>query len=243
MQSRQRSIPNPPGALLFFLSAVAFAAVCALQAAPDARNEGPPNPPEPTDTVLPETELEKIPAEFTEVFGGSPGEIRYRVRNVRLNGGGRVARVTDNPKIQVSMDILHDCRQCGNAINQVIVGLAGEERAQLSVWNGKQRSGGELRTVNPGSRVACLAEDNRGPAEWVTVRFTIRVPKRAGVYYLRTRYAQDYRGNLYTEAARASGIEQPIYQDVLGWWKVDRPQGPDSTANIGAIIVKVPGDR
>ena len=81
--------------------------------------------------------------------------------------------VSRGGEFPVSMDILHDCTSCGNAINQVIVGIGGEERAQISVWNGKQRSGGSVMVVNPGTPVQALAEDNPGRAEWVTVYFNI----------------------------------------------------------------------
>ncbi|WP_247699117.1 MULTISPECIES: hypothetical protein [unclassified Streptomyces] len=66
----------------------------------------------------------------------------------------------------VTFDLLHDCSEGGNAVNQVIVGLAGQDRVQASVWNGEQRSGGEVKVVNPGTHVEALAEDNPGPAEW-----------------------------------------------------------------------------
>ncbi|XKK61563.1 hypothetical protein HFP71_00745 [Streptomyces sp. ARC32] len=66
----------------------------------------------------------------------------------------------------MSFDVLHDCSECGNAVNQVIIGLAGQDRAQASVWNGKRRSGGGLKVVNAGTPVEALAEDNAGPAEW-----------------------------------------------------------------------------
>lgn len=42
---------------------------------------------------------------------------------------------------RIDFDLLHDCAVCENAVYQVIAGLAGEERAQVSVWNGKQGSG------------------------------------------------------------------------------------------------------
>jgi hypothetical protein len=33
-------------------------------------------------------------------------------------------------------------------------------------------------------------------------------------------------------------ISQPEYEDVLGWWKVDRREGPGPESTIGTIIVE-----
>jgi hypothetical protein len=62
------------------------------------------------------------------------------------------------------------------------------------------------------------------------------VPDEPGVYSVRARYAQAYQGRLMTVEGRA--ISQPEYQDVLGWWKVDRPEGPGPESTIGTIIVE-----
>ncbi|MBD2613864.1 formylglycine-generating enzyme family protein [Nostoc punctiforme FACHB-252] len=97
------------------------------------------------------------------------------------------------------MEINHDCPECGTAINQIIVGIAGENQAQACVWIGGSTSNG-----------------------WQTVSFSLNIPYTPGVYYIRTRYAQAYNS-----------------EDALGWWKVDRPDGPTEAANIGAIIVGV----
>jgi hypothetical protein len=174
------------------------------------------------------TNLEKINSEFDE--GG-----RYRVRNVKIANSSNVYTMNGGGKVKVEMEIKHDCSFCGNSVNQVLVGLGGEDKAQLSVWNGKQRSGGGLKIVNPNSQLAAFAEDNAGQAEWVKVFFELTIPNKKGIYYIRTRYAQDYQGNIYT--AQALKRQQPIHQKVLGWWKVDRPNGPDSKSNIGAIVV------
>ncbi|MCQ4200038.1 hypothetical protein ACFWGR_26950 [Streptomyces sp. NPDC060311] len=128
------------------------------------------------------------------------------------------------PPVYLAHDRQDESQQCGNAVNQVIVGLAGQDRAQASVWNGKQRSGGGVKVVNPGTRVEALAEDNWGPAQWVNVTCDVVVPDEPGVYSIRARYAQAYQGRLMTAEGRA--VPQPEYQDVLGWWKVDRPEGP-----------------
>ncbi len=43
------------------------------------------------------------------------------------------------------MEVLHNCISCGNAINQIIVGLSSDQKAQVSVWNGKKEAVAELR--------------------------------------------------------------------------------------------------
>ncbi|MGW0571741.1 hypothetical protein [Streptomyces tauricus] len=161
---------------------------------------------------------------------------RFRIRDVRIDGGGAVVRVRGGGSYRLAFDVLHDCSLCGNAVNQVIVGLAGEDRAQASVWNGKQRSGGGVKVVNAGTSIEALAEDNPGPAEWVNVSCDLVVPDAPGVYSVRARYAQAYQGRLMTAEGRA--IPQPEYPDVLGWWKVDRPEGPGPDSTIGTIVVE-----
>ena len=172
-----------------------------------------------------------------EPFGGGTG-FRFKIRNVQIDGRGDTVEVRGGGPYQISFDLLHDCPECGNAINQVIVGLAGDDRAQTSAWNGKQRSGGGLKVVNRGTDVEALAEDNPGPAEWVRVSCDIVVPDEPGSYSVRARYAQAYQGRLMTAEGRQ--VPQPEYQDVLGWWKVDRPDGPGPESAIGTITVREP---
>ncbi|MEU9228881.1 hypothetical protein AB0D40_31485 [Streptomyces massasporeus] len=172
---------------------------------------------------------------MVEPFGGGTG-FRFKIRDVRIDGRGGVVRVRSGGSYEVRFEVLHDCSECGNAINQVIVGLAGQERAQASVWNGKQRSGGGVKVVNRGSRVQALAEDNPGPAEWVGVSCEITIPDRPGTYEVRARYAQAYQGRLMTAKGRT--IPQREYEDVLGWWTVDRPDGPGPRSTIGTVIVE-----
>ncbi len=175
--------------------------------------------------------------EMVEPYGGGTG-FRFKVRNVKIDGRGDTVHVRGGGSHELSFDVLHDCSECGNAVNQVIVGLAGEDRAQASVWNGKQRSGGGPKVVNPGTGVEALAEDNPGPAEWVRVSCDIVVPDKPGTYSVRARYAQAYQGRLMTGKGRK--VPQPEYQDVLGWWKVDRPDGPGPESAIGTITVRQP---
>ncbi|MFJ6982952.1 MULTISPECIES: hypothetical protein [unclassified Streptomyces] len=160
---------------------------------------------------------------------------RFTIRDVRIDGRGDVVTVRRGGAYEVRFALLHDCGGCGNAINQVIVGLAGEDRAQASVWNGKQRSGGGLRVVNSATPVEALAEDNPGPAEWVEIACDIVVPDAPGVHEIRARYAQAYQGRLMTPEGRV--VPQPEYPDVLCWWTVDRPDGPGPESTIGTIVV------
>lgn len=175
-----------------------------------------------------------IPNTFTEEFGGGT-KIRFQLRNLSIEGQGNVYKTSSGGEFTIEMELLHDCPECGNAINQVIVGLADENQAQVCVWNGKNYSGGQLLVVNMGTEVQALAEDN-DQAEWVKVKFSIKVPNKKGNYYIRARYAQDYVGTVLTEEGRK--IKQPNPSKALGWWKVDRPNGPTEKSNIGLIVVE-----
>ena len=172
---------------------------------------------------------------FIEDFGGPKPGFRYKVRDLKIEGGSNTFQTRGGAEIKVEMEVLHDCQSCGNAINQIIVGLSSDEEAQISVWNGKKRSGGHLMVVNRGTNIECLAEDNKGEAEWVKVYFTLSVPDEDGTYYIKTRYSQAYTGNLLTEKARI--IKQRKYHEPLGWWKVGSPSGPSPSSNIGKIVV------
>jgi hypothetical protein len=134
---------------------------------------------------------------FVELFGGGTG-IRFTVRNLKLNGEGNTLTLEQGGSVEATLEINHDCSECGGAINQIIVGLAGEDRAQACVWIGGSSSNG-----------------------WQTVSFSLNIPAAWGVYYIRTRYAQAYNE-----------------QDALGWWTIDRPNGPTEEANIGVIVVQ-----
>ncbi|HWS31927.1 MAG TPA: hypothetical protein VN408_04200 [Actinoplanes sp.] len=199
-----------------------FAAAMALALLPTAAQAAPRTVAE--DSVRPATAVSAAPAIDLEETS------RFKIRNVRINGQGDVVKVQKGGSYQVSLELLHDCGFCGNAVNQVIVGLGGQDKAQTSVWNGKQRSGGGVKRIN-----GAVAEDNPGTAEWVTVEFSLTVPDELGPYAVRARYAQDYRGRLLTAEGRK--ITQTESQPALGWWKVDRPNGPDVKSTIGYIIV------
>ncbi len=172
---------------------------------------------------------------FTEDFGGPKPGFRYKVRSLSIEGAGNVFQAEPGREVEVEMEVLHDCTSCGNAVNQIIVGLSSDEKAQVSVWNGKKRSGGGVKPVNAGTEVECLAEDNGGEAVWVKVTFGLKIPEKPGIYYIRSRYSQAYTGNLFTEEGRK--IPQKEQGEPLGWWRVGRPNGPDQSSNIGKLIV------
>jgi formylglycine-generating enzyme required for sulfatase activity len=139
-----------------------------------------------------------IHEQFIEKFGGGQGN-RFSTRNLRLNGEANQIFLSKGKQIPATLEINHDCPECGTAINQIIVGIGGEEHAQACVWIGGSSS-----------------------QDWQTVSFSLNIPDIPGVYYIRTRYAQAYNR-----------------EDALGWWKVDRPDGPTEAANIGAVVVGV----
>jgi len=94
---------------------------------------------------------------------------RFSVRKLNLNKNGRYLEMQKGGQINATLQINHDCPDCGGAINQIIVGLAGEERAQACIWNGGRTSRG-----------------------WQTVKFKLNIPNTPGKYEIRTRYAQAY---------------------------------------------------
>jgi hypothetical protein len=103
---------------------------------------------------------------------------RFRIRNANIDGQGNVVKVRRGGTHRVRFDLLHDCSTCGGAINQVIVGLESQDRAQASVWEGGQFSG------NAG-----------GPARWVSVSANLTIPDEPGFYAIRARYAQAFAGD------------------------------------------------
>jgi hypothetical protein len=92
---------------------------------------------------------------------------RFTVRGLALQGEGNVLNLERGGRISAEIDLVHHCPSCGGAINQIIVGLAGEPRAQACVYNGAGVSGG-----------------------WQRANFTIDIPDTPGLYEIRARYAQ-----------------------------------------------------
>ena len=68
---------------------------------------------------------------------------------------------------------------------------------------------------------SCVWNGGQSSNGWQTVEFELEVPNEPGIYYVRTRYAQAYDCST-----------------ALGWWLIDRPNGPTSEANIGYIQVR-----
>jgi hypothetical protein len=58
--------------------------------------------------------------EMVEPFGGGTG-FRFKICNVKIDGRGDAVHVRTGGSYEVSFDLLHDCQECGGAINQVIV--------------------------------------------------------------------------------------------------------------------------
>jgi formylglycine-generating enzyme required for sulfatase activity len=111
---------------------------------------------------------QKIHDQFVEKFGGGQGN-RFLTRNLQLSGEGNQIYLNKGGQINATMEINHNCPECGTAINQIIVGIAGENQAQACVWIGGSTSNG-----------------------WQDVAFSLNIPYTPGVYYIRTRYAQAY---------------------------------------------------
>ncbi|MEZ4264935.1 MAG: DUF4476 domain-containing protein [Myxococcota bacterium] len=92
---------------------------------------------------------------------------RFTVRGLALQGEGNVLNLERGGQISGQLDFVHHCPGCGGSINQIIVGVAGEDRAQACIYNGGGQSGG-----------------------WQRANFTLSIPDAPGVYEIRARYAQ-----------------------------------------------------
>jgi len=92
---------------------------------------------------------------------------RFTLRNLQLDGRGASLELKRGARVNASIDLVYDCRDCGGSVNQVIIGLAGEPGAQACIYSGGGRSAG-----------------------WSNARFTLDIPDRPGVYEVRARYAQ-----------------------------------------------------
>ncbi len=92
---------------------------------------------------------------------------RFTLRGLTLQGEGNVLNLERGGRISAQVELAHHCPGCGGAVNQIIVGLAGEPRAQACVYNGGGMSGG-----------------------WQRANFTLEIPDAPGLYEIRARYAQ-----------------------------------------------------
>lgn len=108
---------------------------------------------------------------FVEVFGGGKAN-RYMVKNLTIAGKGNKEMTNSGGSLAMELEFSHYCPECGDTRNQIIVGIAGEDKAQVCIWSGSQSSDG-----------------------WQKGKFSLSVPDQKGIYYIRTRYAQAYDCN------------------------------------------------
>lgn len=92
---------------------------------------------------------------------------RFTVRNLTLEGESNVLSLERGGRVRAQLDLVQHCPGCGGSINQIIIGLAGEPRAQACVYNGGGVSAG-----------------------WQRAEFTLDIPDQPGIYEIRARYAQ-----------------------------------------------------
>ncbi len=92
---------------------------------------------------------------------------RYSIQDVRLDRQGAIIERSSGGRVKGTLKLDHHCPDCGNTINQVIIGLAGAEIAQKCVYSGGASSRGTKK-----------------------LPFSVDVPDEPGVYEIRARYAQ-----------------------------------------------------
>lgn len=128
---------------------------------------------------------------------------RFTVKDLRLGPDGHTLIAERGGRVSATLDLNHDCRSCGGASNQVIVGLAGEPTAQACVWNGGAR-----------------------PTGWRNVRFDLDVPDVPGVYEVRVRYAQARSCRDALSWWRADRPNGPTGASTIGVIVVEGPPPP-----------------
>lgn len=152
---RSRTAASPRGSVHSLLLA---AALVAPRLAAAQVGVAPPPPPPPSSLPM------AGPMTFAE-----PG--RFQIRNVRIGGQpvGPTAAVSlpSGGRVSVAVDLNHACPSCGASVNQIIVGLAGEARAQACLYSGPSSTYG-----------------------WRTATFELNIPSQPGRYDVRARYAQ-----------------------------------------------------
>lgn len=109
--------------------------------------------------------------------------------------------------------------------NRLVLAAGGTVHAELDVRHHCPGCGGAINQVIVGfggatEAQACVWQGGQSSNGWQRVQFSLQVPNQAGTYQVRVRYAQ----------ANNCG-------DALGWWRVDRPDGPDLSSNIGLVTV------
>src|SRR5688500_2128132 len=85
--------------------------------------------------------IQPINNSFVELFGGGSHN-RFIVKDLNIAGHGNRLLVEKGGIFKMKLDIYHECNECGGAINQIIVGIAGESEAQACIWSGGQSSAG-----------------------------------------------------------------------------------------------------
>ncbi|MEB3283067.1 MAG: WD40 repeat domain-containing protein [Lyngbya sp.] len=100
-----------------------------------------------------------------------PNQATYgqvKLSEFTLNNKGNVVTTAPGEKISVSANYIYDCPECQpGSINQIIVGIAGENTAQACIYNGSIKGSGSKN-------------------------FALTAPLEPGTYYIRFRYAQAY---------------------------------------------------
>ena len=153
----------------------------------------------------------------TEYYSGGP-DIRFKVRNLKMwvDGDGtftkeKATKHLSSPflagkTLEAEIEYFHDCQKCGNAINQILIGIVDTE-----VTDGPP----ETRAV------ACIYNGGRESHGWQKARFQIPdLPNADSDFDVRVRYAQDYSCNLAMKA----------------WWTIDKEKkGPRKENTVGSI--------
>ena len=103
-----------------------------------------------------------------------PNRVTYgqvKLSNFTLNNEGNFIIATPGEKIDASANYIYNCSECQEgSLNQIIVGIAGENIAQACIYN------------------ACIYNgDIQGSG---SSKFTLTAPNEPGIYYIRFRYAQ-----------------------------------------------------
>jgi WD40 repeat protein len=99
-----------------------------------------------------------------------PNQATYgqvKLTDFTLNNKSNVISVAPGEKINGSANYIYDCPECQGSINQIIVGIVGQNSAQACIYNGSNQESGSSK-------------------------FTLTAPSEPGIYYIRFRYAQAY---------------------------------------------------
>ncbi|MEH1841697.1 MAG: caspase family protein [Nostoc sp.] len=110
----------------------------------------------------------------TRLISDIPDRAKYQqvtLSDLILDGQKKSVTVFPGDKLNASVNYVYDCPTCQpSSINQIIVGIAGEDKAQACIYNG-------------------------GIQNSDSARFTLTAPNKPGTYYIRFRYAQAFGCN------------------------------------------------